>query len=157
VTVKTTPLEVVREEDSSPANAFRTARGITLAGCILTILSAFLPLMEKAAFGVSLTTAGLQYAGVALTVLAMISATLAGVVLLRRPATAALAGVLLLLAVTQLGLAIWSAVSILHSIRAISNDQVFFTAVGTGAYSGVVGSLMTLAGGVLAWTNRRRG
>src|SRR4029077_18541562 len=120
------------------------------------ILAALLAPVEKAAFGVSLMTAGRQLADVALTVLALTSATLAAVVLLRRPATGALASTLLLLAVGQLGAAIWAATSVLNSIRAIGDDQVFFTAIGTGAYLGVLGSLVTLAGGVLAWTNRRR-
>lgn len=155
--LKTRPRVAVREDDSSsPSSASRTAGRVTLAGCGLTILAALLALVEKAAFGVSLMTAGRQLADVALTVLALTSATLAAVVLLRRPATGALASTLLLLAVGQLGAAIWAATSVLNSIRAIGDDQVFFTAIGTGAYLGVLGSLVTLAGGVLAWTNRRR-
>ena len=154
--LKTSPVEMVRENDnSSPSNASRAAGGITLAGCSLTILAAFLPVVGKAAFGVSLTTAGLEYADVALTILAITSATIAGVVLIRRPATPVLAGVLLVFALMQLGLAIWAGVSIVHSIGAVSADHVFFTAVGTGAYLGVLGSLVTLAAGALAWANRR--
>jgi hypothetical protein len=158
VQLKRAPLRFAREDDSAvPADLDRTAGITTLAGCSITILAAFLPWVEKAAFGVSLTTMGIQGAGILLTVLAMISAGIAIVVLLRRPATAWVAIILTVLALALLGLAIWEGVDIVRAIDQVDSHQVLISAIGTGAYLGVLGSVITLVGGILAWTTRRRG
>jgi hypothetical protein len=158
VQLKRAPLRFAREGDSAvPADLDRTAGITTLAGCSTAILAAFLPSVEKAAFGVSLTTMVIQGAGILLAVLAMISAGIASVVLLRRPATAGVAIILIVLALGQLGLAIWDGVNIVHAIDQVDSRQVLISAIGTGAYLGVLGSVITLAGGILAWTTRRRG
>ena len=84
----------------------------------------------------------------------MVSASIAGVVLFRGPATAKVAITLIVLAALQLGLAIWFGSSILLAIAQVNSHLVLISAIGTGAYLSVLGSALTLVGGVLAWTGR---
>jgi hypothetical protein len=158
VKLRKAPLPFAREDDHPiPGHAGRTAGVTTLVGCSITILATFLPWVEKVAFGVSLTTIGFQTAGILLAFLAMISAGIASAVLLRRPAAARVAIVLVLLAVTQLGLAIWDSANIVQAIGQVSSHQVLISAVGTGVYAAVLGPVVTVVGGILAWTTRGRG
>ena len=151
-------LQFASEEESTvPADLDRTAGVITIVGCLATFLAAFLLWVEKAIFGVSLTALAIHDAGELLAVLAAISAGIAGAVLLRRLATAGLAMILIVLAVAQLGLAIWDGATILRAIGQADSHLVLISAIGTGAYLGVLGTVITLAGGILAWTKRVRG
>jgi hypothetical protein len=155
--VKGAPVHFVREDDNAAlVVAGRSAALVTLAGCSLTFLSTLLPWVEKAAFGISLATTGIQSARVLLAVLALISAGTAGVVLQRRRATAGVAIVLIVLAVMQLGVALWDGANIVYAIEQVSSHQVLFSAIGTGVYGTVVGSVVTVAGGILAWTRQGR-
>jgi hypothetical protein len=132
----------------------RTAGIITVVGCVCAILGAFLPWGEKALFGLSISNAGLQSAGILLAGFAVISVCIAGPVLLRRPATAAIAIILILLALAQLGLAIWNGVNIVQAIAESDSRMVAIRTIGTGAFLGAAGALITLAGGIMAWTKR---
>jgi hypothetical protein len=151
-------LRLAPEDRSSVAAADldRTAGIVTILGCFATLLAALLPWMEKAALAVSLTTVAISDEGVLLAILALISAGIAAAVLLRRPASAALAILLIALALVQVALAIWVSVTIMHASGQAVSNQPLISAIGTGAYLGVFGSLVTLVGGTLAWTKRRR-
>ena len=116
------------------------------------VLSAFMPLLVTAAFGIALIKVDLP--GGLLAALASISIAIAGLVLLRRSATGAVAIILMFLAVTQLGLAIWHLADYVHAIRQVDSRLVLISVIGTGLYLGVLGSVVTLAGGVVAWTKR---
>ena len=145
-------------EDAVPTNPNRAAAAFTLIGCSMVILGAILPWSDKVIFGVSLTTTGGVSAGILLAVPAMISAGIAGFVLLRRPATAGIAITLIGLAATQLGVGIWYGANVMHAIGGqVHSHQPLIGAIGTGAYLGVFGSLSNVAGGILAWTARQRG
>jgi hypothetical protein len=127
-----------------------------LAGCSLTILATLLPWLEDVALKVPLTTIEFQNAGTALAALSVISAGIAVFMLVRRPATAWVAIVLITLGVTQLCLAIWDAANIVNAIGQASSHQVLINAIGTGAYGTVLGSFVSAVGGILAWTTRRQ-
>ena len=127
---------------------------LTLVGCTFTIVSAFLPWAEEAAFGISLAGLRVQDAAILLAVLAVISAVIAVVVLFRRPVVVRVVIALVVLAVAELGLAIWDAVKIVQTIEQMQTRDVLIGAIGTGAYGAVLGSLATLAGGILAPTKR---
>lgn len=136
-----------------PVGVNRTAGVVTLVGCSATILAAFLPSIERA-FGISLTASGLQGEMVLLVVLAVMSGGIAGFALLRRPATPALAIILTALALAEVCLAIWHAGSVAKELEQFDSGLLFGRLIGTGAYGCILGSAMTLAGGVLAWTKR---
>jgi hypothetical protein len=131
-----------------------TAWVIVLVGCASAILGAFLPWGEKALFGISISKAELQTAGGLLAGLAAISICIASFVLLRRPAIAAIAIILIFLALSQIGVAIWNAANIVQLIAHSDSRQIAMRTIGTGATLGVLGSLITLAGAVMAWTTR---
>jgi hypothetical protein len=116
------------------------------------VLSAFMPLLVTAAFGIALIKVDLP--GGLLAALSSISIAIAGLVLLRRSATGAVAIILMFLAVTQLGLAIWHLADYVQAIRQVDSRLVLISVIGTGLYLGVLGSVVTLAGGVVAWTTR---
>jgi hypothetical protein len=139
-----------------PVEVDRTAGVITIVGCLAMLLASILPWVDRAALSVSLTGTEIQDAGILIAILALISMGLAGAVLLRRPATAGLATLLIVLAVAQVGLAIWDGMAILHAISKADSHQILIRAIGTGAYAGVMGSVTTLAGTILAWARRRR-
>jgi hypothetical protein len=127
---------------------------LTLVGCTFTIVSAFLPWAEQAVFGISIAGLGVKAGAILLAVLAAISAGLAVGVLFRRPAVVIVVIALVVLAVAELGLAIWNAVNIVQAIEQTKSHAVFIGAIGTGAYGAVIGSLATLAGGILAGSKR---
>jgi hypothetical protein len=127
---------------------------LTLVGCAFTIVSAFLPWVEEAVFGISIAGLGVQAGAILLAVLAAISAGLAVGVLFRRPALVIIVIALVVLAVVELCLAIWDAVNIVQAIAQTQSRAVFIGAIGTGAYGAVIGSLATLAGGILAGAKR---
>ena len=141
----------VLDEESVTA---RTAGVVTVVGGASAILGAFLPWGEKVLFGISISNAELQIAGILLAVLAVISVCIAGTVLLRRPATAAIAIVLILLGVAQVCVAMWNGADIVQTIAESDSRLVAIRTIGTGAFLGVVGSVITLAGGIMAWTRR---
>jgi hypothetical protein len=148
-------VEVAPEDHSSAvAKIGRPAGLITLAGCSCTILVAFLPWLENLVFGVSAAGTQVHVAGIVLTALAVISGGIAAAVLLRRPAPAGVAIILVASALAQIGLAIWGAAGVLHAISNTDSHMVLIRAIGTGAYISVLGSLTTLAGGILAWKRR---
>jgi hypothetical protein len=152
---KGVPFQFALQEDgASPADFRRTAGVTTLTGCGATILATFMPWVEKAVFGVDATAIGIKAAGMPLAVLATISAAIACVVLMRRPATARIAIVLIVMAMAQLGLAIWFGSSIVLAIEQVDSHLVLISAIGTGAYLSVAGSLITLAGAILALMRR---
>jgi hypothetical protein len=126
---------------------------LTFVGCTFTIVSAFLPWAEEARFGVSLESFGMQFGAVLLAVLAVASAGIA-VILLRLPVGVWVLLILVILATSELGLSIWRAVNILHAIEQMQSRGIFIGAIGTGAYGAIIGSLATLAGGIVAWTKR---
>jgi hypothetical protein len=98
----------------------------------------------------------IQGASIVLAVLAMISAVIAIVVLLRRQPSSGVAILLMGLAAAQLGLATWNGVNTLYAINQVDSHLVLMNAIGSGAYLGVLASAITVAGGVFAWTTRRR-
>jgi hypothetical protein len=144
-------------EDAVPADLNRAAAAFTLAGCTMVLLAAILPWAERAAVGFALTTAAGGSAGILLAVPAVISAGIAGAVLLRRPATAGVAIILIGLAVAQVGVGIWYGGNIMAAIDEVHSHQLLIGAIGTGAYLGVLGSVSTFAGGILAWRTREGG
>jgi hypothetical protein len=143
------------DQSALPADVDRTAGVVTVVGCLATFLAALLPWLLQAFLSVSLAAAAIQRAGVVLAVLAVISAGVAAAALFRKAATAGVAMALIALALTQLGLAIWNGAAILQAIEHAGSHQVLINAIGTGAYGGVLGSAITLAGGILAWWRRR--
>jgi hypothetical protein len=148
-------IEVAPEHYSfAVARTSRLAGLITLAGCSCTILVAFLPWLETLVFGVSVASTQIHVAGIALTALAVVSGGIAASVLLRRPAPAGVAIILLASALVQVGLTIWGGANVLLAISNTDSHLVLIRAIGTGAYIVVLGSLTTLAGGILAWKRR---
>jgi hypothetical protein len=137
-----------------PADLDRTAGFITLVGCSITFLAFVMPWLEETAFGVSVPALGTHAAGIPLAFLTIVSAGIAGVVLFRGPATPKVAITLVVSAALQLGLAIWFGSSIVLAIEQANSHLVLISAIGTGAYMSVLGSTLTLVGGVLAWTGR---
>ncbi len=95
----------------------------------------------------------MQFGAVLLAVLAVASAGIA-VILLRLPVGVWVLLILVILATSELGLSIWRAVNILHAIEQMQSKGIFIGAIGTGAYGAIIGSLATLAGGIVAWTKR---
>jgi hypothetical protein len=134
----------------------RTAVVITVIGGASAILSAFMPWLETAAFGISLIK--VEVAGALLAGLAAVSIGIACVALPRRAATTAVAIVLIVLGVAEVGLAIWHLESIVQSTSKADSRLVLISLIGTGLYLGVLGSVITLVGGILAsilaWTRR---
>jgi hypothetical protein len=132
----------------------RPAGLITLVGCSCTILAAFTPWLEDLVFRVSVVEMRIPGVGIVLAVLAVISGGIAVGVLLRRPAPAGVAVILVASAIVQVGLAIWGGADVLRAIGNADSHLVPMRAIGTGAYIAVLGSLTTLAGGILAWKRR---
>lgn len=151
-------LQFGHEEDVSipPIELDRTAGVLTIVGCLATFLAAILPSIEKATLAASLITVAVADAGVLLAVLAVISGGIAGAVLLRRPVSGGLAMLLIVLAGAQLGVAIWDGETILQAIGRADSHQVLIRSIGSGAYLGVLGAGITVAGGVVAWIKRSR-
>lgn len=145
-----------KERAPEPAELDRTAGVITIVGCCATLLAPVLPIVEKALLSVTFPGVGIQGPAVLLILLAGVSAGLAGTVLLRRPATSTVALVLVVLAVAQVGLAIWDSATTLRAISQENSHQVLIRAIGSGAYLGVLGAAITLAGGILASVTLRR-
>jgi hypothetical protein len=147
------PLRLAPEDAHPvPADLDRTAGVITLVGGSSAVLSAFMPWLVTAAVGISLIK--IDGPGALLAALAAISMCIAGFVLLRRSATAAVAIILMLLAVTQVALAVWHLADIVQAISRVDSRLVLISIIGTGLYLGVLGSVVTLAGGIVAWTKR---
>jgi hypothetical protein len=157
VQLKRAPIQVAQDDGLVAVDGHRVAAAIIVGGCIMAILAAVLPLIEKAAFGFSLTIPEREPAGVLLGVPAVISAGIAGVSLFRRPASRGLAILLIALAVAQLGVCIWFGLNIVEAIRQAQSRLVLISAIGTGAYLAMLGSASNLVGSTLAWTTRRRG
>jgi hypothetical protein len=157
VQLRRAPIQVAQADDDLVAvDGHRDAAAIIVGGCIMAILAAILPWIEKAAFGFSLTIPERESAGLLLGILAVISAGIAGALLFRGPASGHVAIFLIALAVAQLGVGIWFGVNIVDAIRQGQSHLVLLTAIGTGAYLAVLGSASTLVGSTLAWTTRRR-
>jgi hypothetical protein len=132
----------------------RTAAVLTLVGSSSIVLAAFLPWLEASVFRISLTTPRIQGEIVLLVVMALVSAGIAVVWLLRRQATTALAIILSVLAAAQLGLAILNAVDVVHAFDQADSEFIFGRLIGTGVYGCILGSAATLIGGYVAWTRR---
>lgn len=148
-------IRLAREaEDAEPASHDRVPAAVALAGCLMTLLAAVMPWGEKAVFGVSLaSTQG--NARILLGILAVVSAGIAGVLLLRTPGAGVVALVLSGLAAWQIGAAIWFGQIILNEVRQADAHLILINAIGTGVYMAAIGSLTALAGAILAWTRRR--
>lgn len=101
-----------------------------------------------------MVTSGLRDLVPALVALTLISAFIASGVLIRHPAPSAVALGLVALALAELGLAAWNAVSVLQAIGLDDSRLVMGRAIGTGVYLGLVGASLSLAGGILAWRSR---
>jgi hypothetical protein len=140
--------------DRAPANPARTAGIIILVGTSCALVRVLLPWVEQAAFGVSVTRTQFEPAELLLVALAVISAVTAGFVLVRRPAPLSVALVLVLMACVQVGLAIWSAATIMQGIQHESG-RVLANSIGTGVYLGLLGSGITLAGSIGAWLKKK--
>ena len=138
------------------AHLDRTAGVTTIVGCVGTFLAAILPWGEKTFLNLSLTPSPIADAGLLLAILALASVVIAGAVLLRRPATARLATLLIALALAQVAVAIWDSVTILQELSSAGSHHLLLNAIGTGAYLGVAGSGTTFAGGIIAWIDRHR-
>jgi hypothetical protein len=138
------------EVQAIPADPDRTAGVVTLVGGFSVVLSAFVPWIETAVFGISLIR--IDLASAVFAALAMISICIGGFVVLRKPATRAVAVVLTVLASAQVGLAIWHLADLVHTLARTDSRLVLINVIGTGLYLGVVASVITLAGGIIAWT-----
>lgn len=146
--VKRAPLD----DRAVPADPVRIAVTLILLGTACQIFRLFMPWVEKAVFSISLTRSDLEVAGVLLAALAVVTAGIAVFTLVRTAPTAAVAIVLMLLASTQLGVAIWHSLSILSWLQ--HSPHVWADAIGTGMYLGVIGAVTSLAGAFVMWTNR---
>ena len=151
------PVQPARDDEEGLVRHDRTAAVLTLLGCATTVVASILPWGERAAFGFSLTTIQGGTARILLAVLAVASAGLAVTTIIRRPATAGVAILLVGLAVAQVGAGIWFGVSVLNEIRSAHPYLVFASAIGTGAYMAGLGSVSTLCGAILAWRRRQTG
>ena len=149
------PVQFAHDEDALPSRLGRAPAVITLTGCVMTVIASILPWGEKATFGFSLTTIHGEDLRLALAVLAVACASLAGAAVLRRQSTAGVAMLLIVLAVAQVGAAIWFGGTVLSEIRAAHPNLVLISAIGTGVYMAWLGSVGTLIGAILAWTRRR--
>ena len=147
------PIRLVPEDGHAvPEDLDLTAAVLTFVGGTAAVLSAFLPWLETAGLGIALLK--VDAPGLVLAALAVISMALAGFVLVRRSATPAVAVVLILLGAAQLGLASWHLADVVNAVRQVDSRLVLMSIIGTGLYMGVMGSMVTLAGGILAWTRR---
>jgi hypothetical protein len=156
VQLKAAPFHPASEHEITlprPAAPARRAGAVILAGSSTAIVGVLLPWVVLVAFGISLARLGLGAAG-SLAGLALLSAGIATLVLLRRPATAAVGIVLILMAVTQLGLAIWADASVVHAIAQTDTHDVMLNTIGTGSNLNVLGAAVSLVGGYLAWRTR---
>lgn len=112
----------------------------------------FMPWVEKTMFAISLAKFDLQFAAILLASLAAVAAGLALFVLLQPPPTSAIAVALILLALAQLGVAAWDGLGIITQLG--PSPHVWADAIGTGLYLGVLGAVISLWGGILAWAAR---
>ena len=153
--LSTAPIQVAGEDNAQPAVLARTAAVITFVGCALTLLASILPWGERATFGFSLTTVQGENARILLAVLAVASASLVAIVLLRRSYSPAAAIALVGLALAQVGASIWFGVNVVNEIRVAHPELLLISAIGTGVYMAALGSMGTLIGAIMAWTRRR--
>src|SRR5487761_212956 len=145
---------ILDSQAAEPAGHDRTGAALTLAGCLMTLVAAVLPWGEKATFGFSLATTQGADARILLAALAVVSAGIAGAVLLWRLGTGVVALVLIGLAVAQIAAATWFGVNIVNQVLVANPHLLLINAIGTGVYLAGLGSLTTLAGAILAWTRR---
>lgn len=146
--VKRTPLD----DQHLPADPIRIAAILILLGSACQIFRLFMPWVEKAVFSISLARVDLEVAAVLLAGLAAVAAGIAVFTILRSPPAAALAVVLVVLASTQLGVAVWQSLTVLSWLQ--HSPHVWADAIGTGMYLGVIGAVISLAGAFVMWTNR---
>jgi hypothetical protein len=74
-------------------------------------------------------------------------------VFVRPPAAAAVASLLILLALGQLGVALWHGYVLINGF-AVDSHAVWAEAIGTGLYLCVIGAMISLCGAVFSWTSR---
>jgi hypothetical protein len=131
----------------------RIAAVLILVGSACQVLRLFLPWLEKSILAISLTNFDSPGTTIALVTLAVVAGGIAVYVFVRPPARAGVASLLILLALGQLGVALWHGYVFIHGI-ADDSHAVWAEAIGTGLYLCVIGAMTSLCGGVLAWTSR---
>lgn len=135
-----------------PASA-HNAGVIILVGAGATLLGTASPWLLTVVLGISVVAARPDVVLV-LAALAVLSGLIAMGVLLRRPAPPAVALGLIVLALAQLCLAAWDALSVLQGLAVDDPRLVAGRAIGTGVYMGLLGASLTVAGSILAWRSR---
>lgn len=139
---------------SRRADSAQGAGVFILAGAGSTILGSAAPWLLKVVFGISVVTSPLPDLVPGLVALTVLSAVIATAVLLRRPPSSAVALGLIALAVAQICLAVWNALSVWDLLAADDPRLVVGRAIGTGVYLALLGASLALAGGILAFRRR---
>lgn len=137
-----------------PADSAQSSGVFILAGAGSILLGSAAPWLLKVVFGISVVTSGLPYVVPGLVALTVLSAVIAITVLFRRPASSAVALGLIALAVAQICLAIWNALSVWELLAVDDPRLVVGRAIGTGVYLALLGASLALAGGILALRSR---
>jgi hypothetical protein len=135
-----------------PADPGRIAAALVLLGSACQVLRMFMPWVEKTIFSISLAKFDIKLAAILLAALAVVAAGVAIFVLIQPPPTNAVGVTLIVLALAQLGVAVWHGFGIVTQLG--HSPHVWADAIGTGIYLGVIAALISLWGGVLAWAAR---
>jgi len=135
-----------------PADPARIAATLVVLGTACQIFRLFMPWVEKIVFSISLAKFDVAAAAVVLAALAVAGAGIAIFMLLQPPPTAAVATILIVLGLAQLGLALWHGFGVIHDLN--RSEHIWADAIGTGIYLGVIGAVSSLGGGMVAWSAR---
>jgi hypothetical protein len=135
-----------------PGDPGRIAATLVILGSVCQVVRMFMPWVEKTVFAISIARFDLQFAAILLAGLALVAAGLAIFVLLQPPPTGTIAIALILLALAQIGVAVWHGTGLVAQLG--HSPHIWADAIGTGLYLGVIGGVISLWGGILAWTGR---
>lgn len=140
------------------AGQARLAAVIVLLGSVGAIAGSFLPWISATdpSVGITLTKAGIDgHYAMLVDLLAMISAGIAGIVVLRGQAPTLVAVILTALALAELGLAIFVGSNLARGVAQL--EAAGATAgLGMGLYLTGLGAVIATAGATLMWIQGRR-
>ena len=141
-----------------PAGRARLAALVVALGSVCAIAGSFLPWIQATdpAVGITLSKAGIDgHYAMLVDLLAVISAGVAGVVLLRGQAPTAVAVTLSALALAELVIVIFVGSNLARGVAQLE-DAGATAGLGIGLYLAGLGALIAVAGGALMWTQSRR-
>lgn len=143
---------------SDSASQARLAAVIVLLGSVGAIAGSFLPWISATdpSVGITLTKAGIDgHYAMLVDLLAVISAGIAGIVLLRGQAQTPVAVILTVLALAELGIVIFVGSNLSRGVAQL--EAAGATAgLGIGLYVAALGAAIAAAGGAFMWIRSRR-